>query len=110
MTDFWQRLQRRKLVQWAVAYIAAVFALLQGMDIVAQHFGWPEWVSRFLIIASFVGFFVTVLLAWYHGERGAQKVTGTKLLLLALLLAIVKADHFTDGRASKVCEGKGITE
>jgi adenylate cyclase len=81
-------LKQRKLVQWAVAYVAAAFALLQGLDIVAQHFGWPESVSRFLIIASFVGFFVTVLLAWYHGERGAQKVTGTELLLLALLLAI----------------------
>ncbi|HSE12268.1 MAG TPA: tetratricopeptide repeat protein [Rudaea sp.] len=81
-------LKQRKLVQWAVAYVAAAFALLQGADIVAQHFGWPESVSRFLIIASFVGFFVTALLAWYHGERGAQKVSGTELLLLALLLAI----------------------
>ena len=35
-----------------------------------------------------VGFFVTLVLAWYHGERGAQRVTGTELLILALLLAI----------------------
>ncbi len=88
MTDLWQRLKQRKLVQWGVAYVAAVFALLQGIDIVATKFGWPDPVERFLIIASFVGFFVTLLLAWYHGERGAQKVSGTELLLLALLLAI----------------------
>lgn len=42
MTEVWQRLQQRKLVQWAIAYCAAAFALLQGVDIVAQHFGWPE--------------------------------------------------------------------
>jgi TolB-like protein/Tfp pilus assembly protein PilF len=88
MTEFWQSLKQRKLVQWAVAYVAAAFALLQGIDIVAQHFGWPESASRFLIIASCIGFFVTLLLAWYHGERGVQKVSGTELLLLALLLAI----------------------
>ncbi|HSE11070.1 MAG TPA: hypothetical protein VLB69_00420 [Rudaea sp.] len=41
-----------------------------------------------MIIALCVGFFVTLLLAWYHGDRGAQKVTGTELLILALLLAI----------------------
>jgi TolB-like protein/thioredoxin-like negative regulator of GroEL len=81
-------LKQRKLVQWAVAYAAAAFALVQGVDIVAQRFDWPESIERMLIIAAFVGFFVTLLLAWYHGERGAQKVSGTELLLLALLLGI----------------------
>ncbi|HEY2395070.1 MAG TPA: hypothetical protein VGH81_03680 [Rudaea sp.] len=81
-------LKQRKLVQWALAYAAAAFALLQGVDIVAQRFGWPEAYVRVLIIALCVGFFVTLLLAWYHGERGAQKATGTELLILAVLLAI----------------------
>ena len=35
-----------------------------------------------------VGFFVTLVLAWYHGERGAQRVSGTELLILALLLVL----------------------
>ncbi len=88
MNEFLQRLKQRKLVQWAVAYVAAAFALLQGVDIVAQRFGWPEQTMRFVIIALCVGFFVTLVLAWYHGERGAQRVNGTELLILALLLAL----------------------
>src|SRR4029079_5590013 len=75
-------------VQWALAYAAAAFALLQGVDIVAQHFDWPAALSPFLIIACVVGFFVTLLLAWYHGERGVQKVSGTELLILASVLAV----------------------
>ena len=86
--DIWESLKQRKLAQWAIAYVAAAFALLQGVDIVAQRFGWPEAFERILIIALCIGFFITLLLAWYHGERGAQKVSGTELLLLALLLAI----------------------
>src|SRR6478752_3928410 len=88
MTDFLHRLKQRKLVQWAIAYVAAAFALLQGIDIVAQQFGWPEAVRRGITLALVVGFFVTLVLAWYHGERGAQRVTGTELLILALLLAL----------------------
>src|SRR5450432_2118750 len=88
MNEFLQRLKQRKLVQWTVAYVAAAFALLQGVDIVAQQFGWPEGVRRGITLALVVGFFVTLVLAWYHGERGAQRVTGTELLILALLLAI----------------------
>jgi len=88
MNEFLQRLKQRKLVQWSLAYVAAAFALLQGIDIVAQRFGWPEQTMRLVIIALSVGLFVTIVLAWYHGERGAQRVTGTELIILALLLAL----------------------
>ncbi|MBU6198546.1 MAG: hypothetical protein KGI64_09025 [Xanthomonadaceae bacterium] len=88
MNDFLQRLRERKLVQWALAYIAASFALIQVLDVVAQRFAWPDALERVLILALAVGIFVTLVLAWYHGEKGAQKVTGTELLILALLLAI----------------------
>src|SRR6266566_2198665 len=62
MNEFLQRLKQRKLVQWAVAYVAAAFALLQGIDIVAQQFGWPEGVRRGITLAFVVGFFVMLVL------------------------------------------------
>jgi TolB-like protein/Tfp pilus assembly protein PilF len=88
VTPFLQRLKNRKIVQWSLAYLAAAFALLQGLDIVGQQFGWDEGVRRGITVALAIGFFVTLVLAWYHGERGAQRVTGTELLILALLLAV----------------------
>jgi len=88
MDEFLQRLAERKVVQWALAYAAGAFAMLQGVDIVAQRFGWPESIERALIVALAVGFFVVLVVAWYHGERGAQRVGGTELTILALLLAI----------------------
>ena len=87
-SGFLARLKQRKLVQWALAYIAFAFALLQGVDIVAQRFAWPEQIERVLILALAIGFLVALVLAWYHGERGAQKVSGTEIVILALLLAI----------------------
>ncbi|HEY2800991.1 MAG TPA: hypothetical protein VGI85_10370 [Chthoniobacterales bacterium] len=88
MNESFQRLKQRKLVQWAIAYVAAAFALIQGIDVVAQQFGWPENVRRGITLALVVGFFVTLVFAWYHGVRGAQRVTGSELLILALLLAL----------------------
>ena len=88
MDDFFERLRQRKIVQWALAYLAGAFALLQAVDIIGQRFGWPEQVERVLIVALGVGFFVALVLAWYHGERGEQRVSGTELSVLALLLAI----------------------
>lgn len=88
MNEFFQRLKQRKLVQWAIAYLAAAFALLQGLDIVANRFDFPSQTVRLVMLAMIVGFFITLILAWYHGERGAQRVSGTELLILAVLLLI----------------------
>jgi TolB-like protein len=35
-----------------------------------------------------VGFLAILVLAWYHGERGAQRVTGIELVMLAGILVI----------------------
>src|SRR5690348_12083307 len=88
MAGFLLRLKQRKLVQWAIAYAAFVFALLQGVDIVSQRFAWPDQIERILILALAIGFVIALVLAWYHGERGAQKVSSTEIVILALLLAI----------------------
>ena len=88
MTEFLQRLKQRKLVQWAIAYAAFAFALIQVLDVIAQRFAWPDQLERILILALAVGFLVVLVLAWYHGERGAQRVSGTEIVILALLLAI----------------------
>ncbi len=88
MQNLLPRLKERKLVQWALAYVAAAFAAIQVLDVVVQRFGWPDALERLLILALALGFFVTLVIAWYHGEKGVQRVSGTELLILALLLAI----------------------
>jgi len=88
MTEFIARLKQRKLVQWALAYIAFAFAMIQVLDVVAQRFAWPDQLERILILALAVGFLVVLVLAWYHGERGAQRISSTEIVILALLLAI----------------------
>src|SRR5690348_5500355 len=88
MEGFLQRLRQRKLVQWALAYIAAAFALIQVIDVAADSYGWPHVVMHLVFGALALGFVVTLVLAWYHGERGAQRVSGPELLLITLALAI----------------------
>jgi TolB-like protein/Tfp pilus assembly protein PilF len=88
MSEFWQRLRQRKLVQWALAYLAASWGLLQMLDLAASNYDWPTLVVRLGFGVVALGFVITLLLAWYHGERGVQKVSGTELLLIALVCAV----------------------
>ncbi len=88
MAELLQRLRERKLVQWAFAYLAGVWVLLQVIGLVGQQFDWPQGLLRGITVAAGVGFFIVLVLAWYHGERGVQRVSGTELLIVALLLVI----------------------
>ena len=110
MAEFIARLKQRKLVQWALAYVAFSFALLQGVDIVAQRFAWPDSIERLLILALALGFLVALVLAWYHGERGVQRVTGTELLILTLLLAIGGGLLWRFGRTPSIARNPDVAQ
>ncbi len=41
-----QRLKERKLVQWALAYLAGAWVVLQVLDLLGQNFAWPSTIVR----------------------------------------------------------------
>ncbi|HEX7130153.1 MAG TPA: tetratricopeptide repeat protein [Rhodanobacteraceae bacterium] len=88
MVEFLADLKRRKLVQWALAYVAGAWAVLQALGLAADSYDWPHRVMQIAFAATAVGFAIALVLAWFHGERGAQRVSGAELLLIALVLAI----------------------
>lgn len=88
MSSLWNRIRQRKVVQWTLAYLAGGWVLLQVLDILAQNLGMPAWVFRVTIALLAAGFLVVLVLAWYHGEKGRQRVSGVEVLMLAGILVI----------------------
>jgi TolB-like protein/Tfp pilus assembly protein PilF len=76
------------MVQWALAYLAGAWVVLEASGYVGDQFGWPDIVGQVLTVLAFSGFFVVLVVAWYHGEKGRQWVSGPELLIIALLLLI----------------------
>ncbi len=83
-----QRLKERKLVQWAVAYLAGVWVLFEVSDAVGGRWNLPDVLFQGLFVLLAIGFFITLILAWYHGEKGRQRVSGPELLMVAALLVV----------------------
>ena len=88
MPSLLDRLKQRKLVQWALAYLAGAWLLLQVVGEFREPWGWPDGLVRGIHVALVLGFFVALVLAWYHGEQGRQKVSGPELLLIAGVLGL----------------------
>jgi TolB-like protein len=82
------RLKERKLVEWTLAYLAGAWLVMQLVEVLADRWPLPLGLQRGIDVLLIVGFFVALTLAWYHGEKGRQRVTGPELLILAVLLFI----------------------
>lgn len=84
----WARVKERKVVQWSIAYLALALSLAHGAELVGHAFHWPEIVPRAITALLVLGIPVAVTVAWYHGDRGAKRVSGAELAIIALLLLI----------------------
>jgi TolB-like protein/Tfp pilus assembly protein PilF len=83
-----QRLKERKLVQWALAYLAGGFVVFQAVEVLAEPWNISTGIQRGVHILLAFGLLITLVLAWYHGERGRQRVSGPELLMLTTILIV----------------------
>ena len=84
----WARIRRHKVVEWTLAYIAFGYALLHGVQMLRETFDWPILVARLTVFGLVLGAPIAVTLAWYHGHRARQRVSGPELSILILLLVV----------------------
>ena len=62
--------------------------LLQGLAYLSTVFHWPAQLQRPATTAFLVCLPIALVLAWYHGDRGHQRVGGRELAILTLLLLL----------------------
>jgi len=95
----WAQLRRRKVVQWGIAYVAAAWGLLQGLEYLGTVFGWPARLQRPATVVFMAGLPIALVLAWYHGDRGQQRVSSREFWILIVLLLIGGGLFWWVGRA-----------
>jgi len=88
VNDVWDRLRRRKVVQWGIAYSAGAWGLLQGLSYSIATFQWPQILQPLATLALLTGLPIVVVIAWYHGDKGRQRVTAAELTIITLLFVL----------------------
>lgn len=85
---FARRAKERKLVQWALAYLATAWVALQVLGAVQQPWHLSDWFLQASQIGLGLGFFVALVLGWYRGEKGRQRVTAPEAFMIVGLVTI----------------------
>ena len=76
------------MVEWGLTYSASAWVFLQGLEYAVETFGWPESIRPLVTLALVSGLPLVLILAWYHGDRGQQRVTGGEFVWLALFAVL----------------------
>jgi len=82
------QLRKRKVAQWVLGYTAVAWAMLQGVGLLTDTYGWSPTVMRVAVALSVLGFLLTLVIAWFQGERGQQKVTRLEVALIAIVVLV----------------------
>jgi TolB-like protein/Tfp pilus assembly protein PilF len=88
MSSLIAELRSRKIVQWTLAYLAGAFVVLQVLDILADTFALPALVMRTATVLLAFGAVAAIIIAWYHGEKGQQRISGIEIVMLAAILIV----------------------
>ena len=83
------KLRRRKVVQWSLAYAAAAWTLLQVIEYLGETYSWPPAIRQIVTPALALGSLLVLVLAWYHGDKGDQRVSRPEFAILATIVAFV---------------------
>ena len=80
------RLKSHKVIEWTLAYAAAAYTLLHGVEMLSEAQEWPHILVRVLSLVLVLGAPIVATVAWYHGARGLKRVSGPELAILTVLL------------------------
>jgi len=85
---WWDSLRRRKVVQWGVAYTAGSWGLLQVLQFLTETYDWPTRVLKLSTLGFLIGLPIVLVLAWYHGDRGEQRIRSSEVAIILLLFLV----------------------
>ena len=85
---YWSALLRGRVPQWTAGAAAGGWLALQAVDQLIQNKLAPPSLYRVALASALAGVALAAVLAWFHGERGIQRLRATEVWLLLGIVAV----------------------
>lgn len=96
---FFSELRERRLVQILLSYGAVAWIALEVVSQLVEQSILPRLVYVVLLVWVVGGFVATMILGWYHGEKGNQAATRGELAMLAVVALATLGGSWQAARA-----------
>lgn len=81
----WKELKERRITQVVFTYLAVGWVVLTAFDQLADRDVLSELAYRLALLVYIAGIPVSLILGWYHGEKGRQRVAALEIVLVGII-------------------------
>lgn len=104
MLGLFEELKERRVFRFVAAYLAGGWILLQVVDQLADRSILPEMAYRGTLVFVLSLFPAALILSWFHGAKGAQRVSGLERVLLLIVVSLAVGATWSVTRTDTVVE------
>ncbi len=98
------RLRERKLVQVLLLYVGVAWGLAQAVEFVIGNYGLSRKVLDISLLLLILGIPAAAVIAWFHGEKGHNRVGRAEVAILSTLVGIGVIGSYRIGTADRTPE------
>jgi TolB-like protein len=88
MTRLIEKLRERRTGEWSLSYAVGAAITYEVLDVVSGNFGWHPAAMQVITVLLAAGLPIVVVISWFHGEKGRQRVRSTEVLALGAILVV----------------------
>ena len=85
MTSFFQELKQRRIVRIVASYAVSGWVATEVVGALVERGMLPELAYRIALVLFLGGLAASVVMGWFHGEKGHQQATILEIWLLTAL-------------------------
>ena len=83
-----EKIRKRRMVQIALVYVGAAWLGVEITDFLVGTYAFSRKVLDTVVFLAILGFPAFLVIGWYHGERGPQRIRRAEAWLLVTLVTL----------------------
>ena len=83
-----EKIRKRRMVQIALVYVGAAWLGVEITDFIVGTYAYSRKVLDTVVFLAILGFPAFLIIGWYHGERGPQRIRRAEAWLLVTLVTL----------------------
>ncbi len=98
MKNILEEIKKRYIRKWLGYYISAAITIIGFVHLMSLRYNIPSYIFDLVLLVLVFGIFTTLVVTWFHGEKGKQKTKKIEYLFHTIILfsAIAIAYFFID--------------
>ncbi|MCB0747857.1 MAG: hypothetical protein KDC90_10385 [Ignavibacteriae bacterium] len=85
MGKFLIKLKEKKITKWIAIYISTAITIIGITNILSTRYDWAPFIFDFIFFTLFFGVASVIIISWFHGEEGRQKIKLVEIIFHTLI-------------------------